>query len=171
MNTAAVRCYSGSDEPVIYHRLSPVLTTHNAGESNYDRYNTGGGIVFPRLQITPAVDFQLWNTHEPLLHTPGPTIVPALSPASSPTVGESKDIAVYPNPGRNEQWFVLPEAMSGRVTIDIYNMKNERISSLEAQLEKGCRIKWPCRDVAPGIYIARIKNNEQLIKVLKLAVV
>lgn len=111
--------------------------------------------------------------------TPTATITPTMtvSPTTTPTQAQTAsaiqpgEVQAFPNPAPERFNFLINLDAPAAVTISLFNPNGERVAQLQAEKPAGTsRMEWNCSNVAPGIYIARIKMGNRE-KTLKLAVV
>jgi len=161
--------------------LAPTISTTNAGEAAYHAGNTGGGILFPQLQITPSIEFQIWNTHATILsptpsatHTLTPTATPSPAVTATPTTTQAvaasptDSVRAFPNPASSRVRFLVSMQQAGRAKISLYNLAGERVAELSGELAEGSsEMVWECGSVGPGVYVARVKlqGSEKQFKI------
>jgi len=83
-----------------------------------------------------------------------------------------KPFLAYPNPGKERIAFALPLDQAAVMKVMIYNLTGERVAVLNASLAAGPgkSVTWDCRDMAAGIYVARVMKDGREVGKIKLAV-
>ncbi|NTV51705.1 MAG: T9SS type A sorting domain-containing protein [Candidatus Firestonebacteria bacterium] len=144
---------------------TPTLTFTTTASSTPTPTLTANGISTqtPTSTVTPTLGM-----------TPSATAFSTLTPTVTATrTPDPKDnfegFRAYPNPARQSLRFRFRLKQPGAVRISIYNITGERIADLSSHLPSGTNdLIWNCRDVAPGIYLARMQaegNGNQQIKI------
>ncbi len=120
--------------------------------------------ISPTLTETPVATATFTST-------PSPTVTPTSS-LRQWLEQNNKPAVAYPNPGKNRITFLLDLDASIRVRIAVFNMNGECVANLEgAWSADNPKIIWNCKDIAPGIYLARIMAGNEEITKLKVAVI
>lgn len=107
---------------------------------------------------------------------PTVTTVTTNTPTPTPTIAlaealKGKPVLVYPNPASNSMTFLVQVPQAGKVTVTIYNIAGEVVATLGEHFNPGVgSLSWNCRRVSPGIYLARIVQNNQELGKLKVAI-
>jgi hypothetical protein len=53
--------------------------------------------------------------------------------------------------------FVVKQEKAGKIEIQLYNMRGERVAALKSDAPAGINVlEWQCRSTAPGIYLVRM---------------
>ena len=78
----------------------------------------------------------------------------------------------FPNPARDRMNFVFHLDSAARVEIRIYNLAGEQAAALAGDFAagRGQSLVWDLKDVAPGVYVARMLVGGKERAKLKLAV-
>lgn len=77
-------------------------------------------------------------------------------------------VTAFPNPGKEKIQFTFTPAQTEKISINIYNLSGERISSIVEDSPAGRDIVWNCPEVSSGIYLAKFKfadGKEQTVKI------
>lgn len=118
-----------------------------------------------------------------ILNTPTPTLTVTPTATMTRTVSatnalsgvdlEDKDVLPYPHPGRDQVRFLMHFNEPSNVRIELYNISGEQVAGISQSFSagRGQYIRWDCRDVAAGIYFARVLVNGSERKVMKIAIV
>lgn len=74
-------------------------------------------------------------------------------------------IQVYPNPVRSSQQLTIKTASNEQFTLDIYNIKGQKVQSL--QMDKSGQIEWDLRNhesksLPSGVYIIKSRNSNAI---------
>ena len=123
----------------------------------------------PTITPTPSITAKV---------TPRLTATP--TPTFTPVQLEKNSVISYPSPAWGaEVWFLYNLESAGHLDILIYNASGEKVGTLEADAPQGGygRLKWDLGNVAPGVYLYRVRwtgpagKTAWLGEVRKLAVV
>ncbi|MEW6517145.1 MAG: FG-GAP-like repeat-containing protein [candidate division FCPU426 bacterium] len=90
-------------------------------------------------------------------------------PTSTPFV-KAQTVVVYPQPARGQVNFAYTLSGQATVKIDIYRLTGERVASISETVNGGAgqtlATVWQAANVAPGIYLCRIKITDAEGKVV-----
>ncbi|MCD4812816.1 T9SS type A sorting domain-containing protein [bacterium] len=126
--------------------------------------------ITPSSTITPTATISPTNT-------PTPTMTPSMTASATNALSgvalEANDVLPYPNPGRNQIRFLMHFTEPSDVRIELYNTNGEQVADINQSFNagRGQYILWDCREVAAGIYFARVLVNGSERKVKKIAIV
>jgi hypothetical protein len=83
-----------------------------------------------------------------------------------------KKVLAFPNPAKDEVRFLMHLDQAASVKITIYNFTAEKISEIQTNLPAGAGqvVVWNCRNMAKGIYFAKVEINNTDVGKVKLAV-
>lgn len=119
--------------------------------------------------ITLTASITITSTGTPLpTATPTATITPTItqtvtitpSLTLTPFIIGADQVVTYPSPGRgNRIWFYYQTGGPTKVTIEIYNLVGERCTVLTDEITEAgfSRTPWQIHDVAPGVYLFRLR--------------
>jgi hypothetical protein len=126
---------------------------------------------------TPTLTITQTSTVSPT-RTATPTVTTTSTLTATPTTAAAgldlagKPALAFPNPGRNQITFAVELPQAAVLRVLLYNLSGEQVAQLSASLASGTQtLVWDCKDVAPGIYLARITLDGKEKATLKVAVV
>lgn len=84
-----------------------------------------------------------------------------------------KSVVAYPNPARDRMTFVFHLDAAARVEMHIYNLAGEQVANLSGDFPagRGQSLVWDLKEVAPGVYVARMFVAGKEKATLKAAVI
>ncbi|MCD4813640.1 hypothetical protein K8S19_08110 [bacterium] len=126
--------------------------------------------VTPTITLTGTIT--LTQTVSPTLTvTPTATVTPD-NPLLNVDLGGRPALA-FPNPAKSEMRFVLHLEQAAQVEIMLYNLIGERVAVLQENLPEGPgqSLDWDCKDVAPGVYMARVIVQGSVKGTIKVSIV
>ena len=84
-----------------------------------------------------------------------------------------KAVVAYPNPAKDRMTFVFHLDAAARVEIHLYNLAGEQVAGLSGDFPagQGQSLVWNLADVAPGVYVARVRVGGTEKGSVKVAVV
>ncbi len=116
--------------------------------------------------VTPTWTPSGTATHSPTVtstHTITPTITvtATVSPTLTPYRIAPDEVVVYPSPGKGPQlWFYFACGETAETELEVFNVAGERLGVWTATVvpDQGrARLGWDIRDVAPGVYLYRLR--------------
>jgi type IX secretion system substrate protein len=162
--------------------VTPTLTITPTGSPTLTASPTSTATPTISLTTTGTVTISPTATVT-MTATPTATITPTYTATitSTPTPDnpllnvdlKGKTTLPYPNPARDTMRFLMHFEQAADVVIEIYNLNGERIASIKQNFGagRGQYAEWDCKNVAPGVYIARILINSELKETRKIAIV
>lgn len=156
--------------------VTPTLT-HSATFTE-TRTMTPTYTVTPTLTISPTPTITVTRTKSPTItitSTPSPTLT--VTSTRTAVAFIATEIVAYPQPATGETvYFYYPLAEPGEVEIEIFNTIGERAIALR-EMKAGTgyeRTRWNIRNVAPGVYLYRMKiktaKSETITTVKKIVI-
>ncbi|NTV51667.1 MAG: DUF2341 domain-containing protein [Candidatus Firestonebacteria bacterium] len=124
--------------------------------------------------FTPSPTVSTTATVSPTAGIPSPTCTPTVSATTTPApfLLNGRGVVAFPNPARQSVTFVLDVPREGKVRVDIFNLKGERITALSQACGPGLvYLPWHCALVAPGVYLVRADLEGTLLGKTKVAIV
>ncbi len=130
--------------------------------------------ISPTATPTPTATTSPVLTATPLVTTTATsscTSTPTLPPVLSPDINQA--LLAYPNPAKDQVFFQLPRNPDSAAILSIYNLAGERISTIMVPVAASAQttVTWTCKDVAAGLYLARLTRNGQEIGHCKVALI
>jgi hypothetical protein len=97
--------------------------------------------------------------------TPSPTITPTQVVTPNPLANVDlggKSVLVFPNPAREQAFFLLDTDQGGDVKAQVFNIYGDRVAEIEATLSpgRGQAFAWDCRKAQAGIYVVRVTLSD-----------
>ncbi len=144
----------------------------------------------PSPTITPTLTRSVTYTITPTVTatptiTPTPSVTPTRTHSATATLTTAdpsnplsninlagKAFLVYPQPGRDHVQFLVNPDHAAVCKVQLMNLAGEPVAVLEESLTSGKAIlTWNCRQIAPGLYLARISMDGKEIGKTKVAIV
>jgi parallel beta-helix repeat protein len=143
------------------------------------------------ITLQPYTSAVLVKDYHPTSPTPTATVTPVMpAPTISPTATVTPTVTLtatnifsnvdlrgkfavaFPNPATEQMQFLVYLPDAAEVKIVLYNASGRQVAQLRENLPagQGQALTWRCREVAPGIYLAKVLVNGILKATLKVAV-
>jgi len=123
-------------------------------------------------QVTTGYDFDigLWGYLNDLIGLTPPSATTAATAAATPDA--TKGMIAFPNPATDQVSLQCDMPKAGNATVAIYNMNGEVIARVNDSIASAGvhTFVWQCADIAPGIYMAQVKLENELIDSCKVAI-
>jgi hypothetical protein len=162
-----------------------VCAVASDASNNTSPFSTNFSVPMPTATptITPTCTVTATPTVSPTLtqspvFTATATVTPTITGTLTPifTVNHfdlaGKTILAYPNPGQGKITFIFQLDKPATVTLTLFNTVGERVGFIEDSLPNGLQaLVWNCEGIAPGIYLARVKQEGKEIAKLKVCII